>query len=105
LSANLIQINQTADNQLVIVGRLTWNTLFVQRLDISTTPAQETGYWTMVSTATPSALVVTGRYIYITVTQNIPNSPVTQTNLITIANDDWLHELTPRYRITLTQYL
>jgi hypothetical protein len=96
LSANLMSINQTANNQLVIVGRLTWNTLFVQRLDVSVNPAHETGYWTIVSPATPSALVVSGRYIYIAMTQTVPNSPILQTTLITLANDAWLHELAPR---------
>jgi N-acetylmuramoyl-L-alanine amidase len=96
LSANLMSINQTDDNQLVIMGRLTWNTLFVQRLDVSVNPAHETGYWTIVSPATPSALVVSGRYIYIAMTQTVPNSPISQTTLVTLANDDWLHELTPR---------
>jgi hypothetical protein len=96
LSANLMSINQTDDNQLVIVGRLNWNTLFVQRLDVSVTPAQETGYWTVSSQVPPSALVVSGRYIYIAMTQTISNSPVLQTTLITLANDDRLHELTPR---------
>jgi hypothetical protein len=96
LSANLMQINHTDANQLVVVGRFTWNTIFVQRFDTSVTPARETGFWTMASHVIPSALVVSGRYIYLTITQTIPNSPVTQTALVTIANDPWIHELAPR---------
>jgi hypothetical protein len=96
LSANLMQINHTDANQLVVVGRFTWNTIFVQRFDTSVTPARETGFWTMASQIIPSALVVSGRYIYLTITQTIPNSPVTQTALVTIANDTWIHELAPR---------
>lgn len=92
-SANLMCVNQTDDNQLVVIGRLSWNTLFVQRLDVSVNPPVETGYWTMVSAATPSALVVSGRYIYVALTQSIPNSPIFQTTLITLANDAWLHEI------------
>ena len=96
LSADLMQINHSDANQLVVVGRFTWNTIFVQRFDISVTPARETGFWTMTSQVIPSALVVSGRYIYLTITQPIPNSPVTQTALVTIANDPWIHELAPR---------
>jgi hypothetical protein len=91
-----MQINHTDANQLVVVGRFTWNTIFVQRFDTSVTPARETGFWTMASHVIPSALVVSGRYIYLTITQTIPNSPVIQTALVTIANDPWLHELAPR---------
>jgi hypothetical protein len=96
LSANLMQINNTDTNQLVVVGRFTWNTIFVQRFDISVTPARETGFWTMTSQVIPSALVVSGRYIYLTLTQPIPKSPVTQTTLVTIANASWMYELAPR---------
>lgn len=96
LSANLIQLNHTNHNQLVVVGRLTWNTLFVQRYDVSISPPRETGYWTLISQVEPSALVVSGRYIYVAITQPIPNSPLTQTLLLTIANDNWLFESAPR---------
>lgn len=85
-TASLMRINLLDPTQLVIAGRLTWNTLFVQRFDMSQSPPRETGYWTVVSSASLDDMVVNGRYLYLALTQPIIGTAMSQTELVTLVN-------------------
>ncbi len=95
--AYLMQSNLLDPSQVIVVGQLTWNTLFVQRFDVTYSPPRETAYWTLVSNALPQAMVVNGRYIYLALTQTIPGTSRTQTELLSLYNaDSRIYALNPR---------
>lgn len=91
--AYLMQTNVLDANELVVVGQLTWNTLFVQRFDVAQSPPRETGYWTLASTALPTALLVHGRFISMALSTPIPGTAQSQNELLTLINAPTLLQL------------
>jgi hypothetical protein len=95
--AYAMQLNTLDSNQLFVVGQLTWNTLYVQRFDVSQFPPRETGYWTGISTALPQAMIINGRSITLAVTQPINGTALSRTELVSLVNAPTLiYALTPR---------
>ena len=95
--AYAMQLNTLDSNQLFVVGQLTWNTLYVQRFDVSQFPPRETGYWTGISTALPQAMIVNGRSITLAVTQPISGTALSRTELVSLVNaPTQIYALTPR---------
>lgn len=94
--AYAMHVNHLDANQLFVVGQLTWNTIYVQRFDVSQMPPRETGYWTGVSAVLPHTISVNGRYITLAVSQPVTGTALTRTELLMLVNAPIIYALPTR---------
>jgi hypothetical protein len=57
--------NLAAPNTMYVIGRMTWNTLGVYTFDVSSGTPVQTGFFTTINTANPTAVLAVGRFLYI----------------------------------------
>jgi N-acetylmuramoyl-L-alanine amidase len=99
INATLMSLNQHNASELFVVGRYAWDLLAVQRFDLRSGIPTRTGVWLYKTMGTPSAIVSTGRYVYLTVNHASSGSTAASAELITLANTTPFTDAFPRRRI------
>lgn len=99
INATLMSINQHNATELFVVGRYAWDLLAVQRFDLRSGIPTRTGVWIYKTMGTPSALVSTGRYVYLTINHASTKKTAAFVELITLSNSTTFTEAFARRRI------
>ncbi|MFN9109924.1 MAG: hypothetical protein ACK5XN_07625, partial [Bacteroidota bacterium] len=60
-----IDRNVSRTTQFVVIGRLNWREIGIQLFDTQTGSLVDVGYWGYLTTHTPTAALVSGRYLYL----------------------------------------
>ncbi len=85
-SATIVSINPQNPDELFVVGRYAWDLLAIQRLRIQSGTPIQTGVWLYKTMGTPSTLVSTGRYVYMTINHAAVGTKPAYAELITLSN-------------------
>jgi hypothetical protein len=99
VNATLLSLNQHNENELFVVGRYAWDLVAVQRFDLQSGVPIRTGIWLYKTMGTPSAIVSTGRYVYVTMNHAAAGTRPAFGELITLSNTGAFTEAFARRRI------
>jgi hypothetical protein len=99
VNATLLGLNQHKPNELFVVGRYAWDLLAVQRFNMQSGMLTQTGIWIYKTMGTPSAILSTGRYVYLTVNHAAAANNPAFAELITLGNNPTFTEAFARQRI------
>jgi hypothetical protein len=99
VNATLLGLNQHNENELFVVGRYAWNLIAVQRFELISGVPTNTGVWLYKTMGTPSAIVSTGRYVFLTVNHAASGTRAAFGELITLSNSATFTEAFVRRRI------
>ena len=98
-NATLLSVNQHNTNEVFVVGRYAWDLIAVQRFVLSSGTLNRTGIWLYKTMGTPSTLMSTGRYLFLTVNHASINKQPAYGELITLGNDAVFTEVFARRRL------
>lgn len=85
LQAYRIERNVSITTQFAVVGRINWKEIGVQVFDTKSGSLVDVGFWSYPTTQTPSAVLFTGRYLYIGLTVDTPGAtPRNQGQLVVV---------------------
>lgn len=99
INATLLGLNQHKPDELFVVGRYAWDLVAVQRFNVLSGTLTKTGTWIYKTMGTPSTIVSTGRYVYLTVNHAAAGTNPAFAELITLGNTPIFTEASPRRRI------
>lgn len=99
VNATLLSLNQHNENELFVVGRYAWDLVAIQRFELQSGVPIRTGVWLYKTMGTPSAIVSTGRYVFVTVNHAAAGTRPAFGELITLGNTESFTEAFARQRI------
>jgi hypothetical protein len=78
-----LERNVSRTTQFAVIGRLNWQEIGVQLFDTQTGSLVDIGYWSYPTTHTPTAALISGRYLYLGLSINDPTlTPRNQGQLV-----------------------